>query len=259
MKVTVCELPNTWTRDEQIWQDLISHLETEQPDLLLLPEMPFFEWITRSDTPDPAQWEKAVKAHEDFEHKLDELPVPFVAGSRPVNIDHTFLNQGFIRPRNQALIPCHEKYYLPDEPGYYEASWYSRGNGNFERVSINGVNLGFMICTELWFTHRAREYMAQDVHIILCPRATPESENDIWVPGGRAAAIVGGAFCLSSNYNGPNVPGEDFGGTGWIIEPERGKILGLTSSDNGFVTLDIDPEDARQAKETYPRYVQGDG
>jgi N-carbamoylputrescine amidase len=255
MKVTVCELPNNWTRDDTLWNELKVHLSSENSDLLVLPEMPFYTWITRSGTLDTAQWDRAVEAHETWVRRLGELPVPMVAASMPVTLAGRRLNQGFIWTPQNGLQPCHEKYYLPDEPGYFEATWYHRGNGRFQAVRVNGVTLGFMICTDLWFTDRAREYKDQDVDILVCPRATPASRDDIWVPGGRAAAIVAGAWCLSANYNGPNVPGEDFGGAGWIIEPERGAVLGLTGRGQWLLTLNIDLEAARAAKKTYPRYV----
>lgn len=257
MKITVCELPNTWSRTDSCWQDLIHHLTSEKSEILLLPEMPFYEWITRSETIDPEKWHAAVKAHEKWINRFTDLPVSMVISSRPIIQNGSRLNQGFIWTRENGVIPCHEKYYLPDEPGYFEASWYSRGSGDFRVVCVNGLKIGFLICTELWFTTRAREYLAQGIDLLVCPRATPESEHDIWVTGGKAAAIVSGAWCLSSNYNGPNTAVEDFGGTGWIIEPERGNIMGLTSPDKWFLTLDIDPAAAQAAKKTYPRYVKG--
>jgi N-carbamoylputrescine amidase len=255
MKVTVCELPDNWTRNDTLWNALIDHLASASSDLLVMPEMPFYPWITRSEQADPAIWDKAVSAHDVWIERLKELPIDMVALSRPVIQGKHRLNQGIVWTRQDGVRPCHEKYYLPDEPGYFEATWYHRGSGRFQAGRINGVTIGFMICTDLWFTDRAREYKTQGVDILICPRATPASREDIWVPGGRAAAIVAGAFCLSSNFNGPNVPGEDFGGAGWIIEPERGAVRGLTDQQTWILTLDIDLEEARAAKQTYPRYV----
>jgi len=255
MKVTVCELPDTWARDETLWKKITAHLASENSDLLVLPEMPFYTWITRSDRVDPAVWDKAVSAHDAWIGRLAELPVDMVALSRPVTLDGCRLNQGIIWTRQDGILPCHEKYYLPDEPGYFEARWYQRGNGRFQTIQVNGIRIGFMICTDLWFTDQAREYKNQGVDILICPRATPVSREDIWVPGGQAAAIVAGAWCLSSNFNGPNVPGENFGGAGWIIEPERGAVRGLTDQRQWILTLEIDPEAARAAKQSYPRYV----
>ena len=256
MNVTVCELPNTWTINDNYWNRLTRHLDTEKSDLLLLPEMPFFEWITRSGDVNPDLWHKAVKAHDEWMSRLGELPVNMVITSRPVIETGKKLNRGVIFEKGKNVLGAHDKYYLPDEPGYFEASWYDRGDGRFEAAEINGLKIGFLICTELWFTAMARQYMKQGIDILVCPRATPKTEADIWITGGKAAAIVSGAFCLSSNYNGPNIPGEDFGGAGWIIEPERGSILGTTSSAKKFLTLDIDLSAAKKAKTTYPRYVK---
>lgn len=258
MNVTVCELPDNWTALPVYWERLCLHLETHASDLLVLPEMPFFSWITRSEpTPETHDlWDKAVLAHEQWIEKLTELPVDTIISSRPVIREGKRLNNGFIYSKTDGLIPAHDKYYLPDEPGYWEASWYERGDGSFDIARVNGVNIGFLICTELWFTARAREYLHQGIDILVCPRATPQSPVDIWVTGGKTAAIVSGAYCLSSNYNGPNTPVENFGGTGWIIEPERGDVMGITDRNNEFLTLPIQIEKAVSAKKTYPRYVE---
>jgi N-carbamoylputrescine amidase len=256
MKVTVCEVPNNWTDSDKYWNLLIQHLEQKQSNMLVLPEMPFFKWITRYIDVTPELWEQAVISHDAWIDRLNELPVELIIASRPAIENNQYLNKGFIFTRDKGIIFVHDKYYLPDEPGFYEASWYKRGKEDFNVVHINGIKIGFLICTEIWFTARARQYLKQDVDIIVCPRATPESKVDIWVTGGKAAAIVSGAFCLSSNYNGQNTQEENFGGTGWIIEPERGDVLETTSANQEFLTLDIDINDARKAKATYPRYVE---
>ena len=45
-----------------------------------------------------------------------------------------------------------------------------------------------------------------------------------------------------------------FGGEGWVIDPD-GKVLGVTSEAEPFLTVDIELEDAVRAKGTYPRDV----
>ncbi len=256
MNVTVCELPNNWIQTDLYWNRLCVHLAEKKSDLLLLPEMPFFEWITRTDTVNPDLWEKAVNSHDSWIGRLSELPVETIISSRPITENNTRLNQGFIYTQKKGYTPVHNKYYLPDEPGYFEASWYQRGDEDFQIVKVNEISFGFLICTELWFTAKARDYMKQDIDILVCPRATPETKVDIWVTGGKAAAIVSGAFCLSSNYNGANTRDENFGGTGWIIEPDRGNVMGLTEASQEFLTLEIDLTAAKLAKKLYPRYVK---
>jgi N-carbamoylputrescine amidase len=67
--------------------------------------------------------------------------------------------------------------------------------------------------------------------------------------------VVSGAYCLSSNFSGPAGHHGDWAGTGWIIEPEEGRVLGTTSCEVPFLTMDIDLDVAAAAKQTYPRYV----
>jgi len=67
--------------------------------------------------------------------------------------------------------------------------------------------------------------------------------------------VVSGAFCLSSNLSGSTPQGGDYAGLGWVIHPEEGEVLGLTSRDAPFLTVEIDLDDADRAKRTYPRYV----
>jgi N-carbamoylputrescine amidase len=91
----------------------------------------------------------------------------------------------------------------------------------------------------------------------LCPRATLAPSADKWLAGGRAAAVVSGAYCVSSNFTGPTAGDLDpWGGLGWIIEPEEGGVLATTSEDAPFRTIEIDRAVADAAKRTYPRYVR---
>lgn len=255
MKVTVCELANdpaTFARD---WEQLAAHMKTEQSELILLPEMPFFPWFAWSPEYDPDVWENAIKAHQDATPLLEKLSPAFVCGSLPVNTKGRRHNEAFIWDSKSGFRFAHTKYYLPDEEGYWEASWYERGEGDFEPIQAGTALLGFVICTDLWFFHHARSYGKKGVHLIACPRATPRSTLDKWLAGGQAAAVVSGAFALSSNKISQEEEEADLGGQGWIAGP-NGKVLGITSEEQPFLTLDLDLTKAEKAKETYPRYVK---
>ncbi len=255
MKVTVCELRNDVDALKEDWQALVGHVKKTGSEFVLLPEMPFFHWLARTRQVNSAQWEESVNAHDTWLSRLTELAPAGVAGTRPVLKDGKRLNEAFVWQKTTGCAGVHTKYYLPNEPEFWEASWYERGSGDFAAAAIKNTQVGFLICTELWFNKHAREYSQQGVHLLLCPRATPKSTVDKWIAGGRTAAVVSGAFCLSSNLGGSTVSGAEYGGTGWIIEPEEGAVLGVTSQQQPFLTLDINLCVAESAKHTYPRYV----
>ena len=80
-----------------------------------------------------------------------------------------------------------------------------------------------------------------------------DTEN--WIAAGKSAAIVAGAYCLSSNQSRPAGVLPDMGGAGWVIDPD-GSLLALTSATEPFVTVAIDLAYADSAKATYPRYLK---
>ncbi len=250
MKVTVCEMPDDPSEFEAEWERLSKHVRRESSDLVLLPEMPFAYWFCASPKFDAKVWGQAVKAHARWIGRLEELGAPVVLGSRPVNKGGRRLNEGFVwtRGRTEAV---HHKNYLPNEGGFYEASWYQRGDRTFTPFQASKWKSGFMICSDLWSMANARSYGKSGVNLIAVPRSTPEQSLEKWIAGGRVAAVLAGAYCLSSNRAGSR--GETrFAGTGWVIDPDA-KVLGLTSHAKPFVTVEIDKEKALKAKKTYPR------
>ena len=254
MKVTVCELnnePDDFARD---WDQLVAHVEAETSDLVLLPEKPFYSWFAWTRQVDLAVWQAAVNAHDNWEIRLRELSPAIVLGTRPVNAGSRRLNEGFVWESEYGYRAAHSKYYLPDDEGFWEASWYDRGDGDFTSVQSSKALIGFLICTEIWFMERARVYGKNGAHLIAIPRATEKASLEKWLVGGRTAAVVSGAFCLSSNRVNREGQRGNWGGQGWVIGPD-GEVLGLTSREQPFVTVEIDLREAECAKETYPRYV----
>jgi len=256
MRVTVCELPNEPAAHEDAWGQLLRHTREQGSEFVLLPEMPFHPWLAHSREGQPGQWEEAVAAHEAWLARMQDLAPAIVASTRPAILSGKRQNAGYVWETGRGARTVHTKYYLPDDPGFWEASWYERGDGDFSLAETSKGVVGFLICTEIWFNHHARAYGKAGMHMLLCPRATPTGTAPKWIAGGQAAAVVSGAFCLSSNLSGRTPEGGDYAGVGWIIEPDEGRVLGVTSAEQPILTLDIDLAEAERAKGTYPRYVQ---
>lgn len=254
MKVTVCQLRNQIPDFDKDWDNLVRHVQTEQSELVLLPEMTFFPWFAWASQVDATVWQQAIKAHEAWHQRLHELAPALVCGSSPVNEEGKRFNRAFVWDPKTGFNPVHDKYHLPDEEGFWENSWYDRGDGDFTPYTAAHVKIGFAICSEIWFFQHARVYGQQGIHLILCPRATPRETLDKWVVAGQAAAVVSGAFCLSSNRISSTHEEANLGGQGWIAGPD-GELLGLTSQAQPILSLEVNLELADLAKQTYPRYI----
>lgn len=251
MKVTVCQLHDGSAALENDWRQLVAHVRMEASDFVLLPEMPFFPWFAGSRTFDPAVWAAAVEAHNAWERRLTELAPAVVAASRPIDFGNERYNEGFVWERATGIRGAHAKAYLPNEEGVWEASWYHAATPDFVPVQVREERLGFLICTELWDLEQARLYGLERVQLLVTPRLTAAATLDKWLAAGRVAAILAGAYGLSSNRFAES---GDFGGQGWIIDPD-GAVLALTSAAQPFATATIDFDVARKAKSTYPRYA----
>lgn len=253
MRVTVCELRDDIQGFNDDWNALVRHVRDQRSKLVLLPEMPFHPWLARIRPYDEKVWQDAVEAHNRWLERLSELAPATVISSRPVNLNGKRLNEGYAWNQSHGYSPVHHKYYLPDDEGFWEASWYHRGDGEFTQIELDSHKLGMLICTEMWFMHRARAYGKAGVHVVAVPRATGRLTREKWLVGGRSSSVISGAFTLSSNHvsDDPNV---NLGGFGWIVGV-NGDVLGTTSRERPIVTVDIDLADAEAAKKTYPRYV----
>lgn len=255
MRVTVCQLSDVAGELAAQWDGLAAHCRAEGAELVVLPELGFSPWLAATDTPDPAAWDDSVTVHERWLERLPELGARVVVGSVPIVAGGRNHNAAFVWQPDGGVVHAHRKYHLPDEPGFHEARWYDPGPKEFTPVHTELAAVGFLLCTELWFTEHARAYAREGVEVLAAPRAVGMASLGKWLAGGRVAAVMSGAYCVSSNRGGVDERGFAWAGAGWIIEPEEGEVLGVTTADEPFLTRDIDLAVARDAKSTYPRYV----
>lgn len=257
VRVTVCELPDFETDAfEQRFAALLEHAERTRTDLLVLPELPFGPWLPARDPAErdrAAAWRDAADSHARWIDRLDGLDAA-VVGSRPVvraaSEGERRHNEAFVRADGETR-GVHLKSYLPDEPGFAEASWYAAGEGGFETVAAAGLEVGPLVCTDLWASHEVRRYGRQGAALLVNPRVTERRTTEKWLAGARTMGVLAGAYLASSNRSGA-AAGVTFGGAGWVTSPD-GTVLARTDEDAPFATVEVDPAVAERAKSTYPR------
>jgi N-carbamoylputrescine amidase len=253
MKVSVCQLPDELSTSDSPWRRLVRRIERDRPDIVLLNEMPFGPWIARGHTFDASVAAASVYLHETALSALSELPVAIV-GSRPVEARGKLANEAFLISRG-AYHVIHHKHYFPQEPGFFECSWFTPEKPGFEAVEYRGLRIGVLLCTELMFTEWARHYRRQGVHVIVSPRASCTSMR-AWDAAARMAAIVSGCYVLSSNRVSDSAGSEPrFGGRGFAYSP-TGELIGETSNSVPLISVDVDKGLVAEAQRNYPCYVR---
>ena len=253
MRITVCELPHEAGALATAWSRLCEHTWRHESELVLLPEFAMVDPLWEAPCFDARRWAMAEAASEGWLELHGELHAKYVVGTRPVTIGGRRYNQGYLWSRASGPVPLRRKYFLPAEPGGWEARWFEAGDADFPAFDAGPFSFGLNICTELWALESYAGYAADDVQAILAPRATAAATIAKWLSVGVVAAVRAGAFSLSSNRVDPSGA---CGGVGWIISPE-GDILATTSASAPHVTLDLDLMAPEAARGGYPRYVFG--
>jgi N-carbamoylputrescine amidase len=251
MRVTVCELPHEPEALADAWAALCEHTLRHSSELVLLPEFAMVDPLWQDEIFDAARWASAQTLSEVWLHRLAELGAAHIVGTRPVTIYGRPFNQGFLWSAAGGPRALRRKFYLPDEPGNWEARWFDRGDADFPEYHAGACSFGLNICTELWALETYAAYAARGVQLILSPRATASATTSKWISVGVVAAVRSGAFSLSSNRVDPTGA---CGGVGWIINPS-GHILALTTPEAPFATVNIDLSASAAARDDYPGYV----
>src|SRR3954468_12536794 len=131
MRVTVCELPHEPDLLTATWTALCAHTDAHGSQLVLLPELAMVEAVWEHDEFDPARW-SAVETLSDVQlGRLPELRAEFVVGTRPVRVNGRRSNQGYLWSAAHGVRPLRSKFFMPDEPGNWEETWFAPGDPRF--------------------------------------------------------------------------------------------------------------------------------
>ncbi|MDM9621997.1 carbon-nitrogen hydrolase family protein [Rhizobium sp. S96] len=253
--VTACavEWPDGLVVGSEQWRCCADAVSRLAPDILITNEMPFGAWLPKTLPYDQARAEAWAELHAQSLTALGEL-APAVISSRPVVHGGRLANEAFAL-ENGVYRFLHHKHLFPAEEGWQEDGWFAPSIPGFDTNVIAGLTVGVLLCTELMFPERARALGRQGAHLIAVPRASGRSMS-YWRTAGAMAAIVSGAYVMSSNRVG-SAYGEPpiFGGGGFAFDPSANPA-GDTRQDQPALRVSIDPDAAEAAKASYPVYVR---
>src|SRR5689334_13008870 len=117
MKVTVCELSDDEKSFRHDWEALSDHIDEHQPDLLLLPEMPFGRWIAYDRNVNAGAKHEFVEKHEQWLPRMEQLNVSLIVYSKPVFHGDKYFNTACLYEEGRGHQKLHSKAFFPEEPG----------------------------------------------------------------------------------------------------------------------------------------------
>lgn len=258
MKVSVCEVDSPI---DKFSRPFLESLAAEKSDLILLNEMPLGDWLANSKVFDQALFDKSVQLNRDGLEQLKEVGASILT-SVPCYENDLRINQAVV-VSDGKLSSSHAKQHFPCEAGFWETSWFSKGQSKFNPIEVNGVKIGVLLCTDSMFIEAARAYAKQGASIIVVPRATSGAGDDLWVSTLRVMAMHTGCYVLSSNRKSANAvqdksqvdAEQTFNGFGFIIDP-LGIVVAQTSANSPVISYELDLKLVDDQKLQYPCYVQ---
>ncbi|CAN5592065.1 hypothetical protein BH09GEM1_BH09GEM1_34480 [soil metagenome] len=150
LRVTVCELPHEPCALAFAWDALCAHTARQASELVLLPEFAMVDAVWEDERFDADRWCAVQSLSDAWVARLGELQAAHVVGTRPATADGRRCNQGFMWDVANGVTPLRSKFFLPDEPGGWEAGWFDRGDASFPAFRAGTLSFGLNICTELW-------------------------------------------------------------------------------------------------------------
>jgi N-carbamoylputrescine amidase len=247
VRVGFVEWPEGLTADDARWEALSAAVSAARADILVTNELPFGSWLADRAEFSRADAERSIAAHHAGLERLTALAVPAIISSRPVWNGERLANEAFVLEGGKVR-PLHRKQAFPKEHGWFEADWFAGDGSGFAVAEILGIKVGVLLCTEAMFNEQARFYGKQGASLIAIPRASGTSVGP-WKIAGAMAALVSGAYVVSSNR-----AGGQFGGHGFAYAP-GGSLLAETDSASPLQIIELDPAKATAAQRAYPCYV----
>lgn len=254
MRICMMEGPVDLAPEGATWDGIADRIGELAPDLLVTNEMPFGPWLAARPEYDAALAAESVRVHQAGLEALAALNVPAIVSSRPVPVGDRLANEAFAL-QGGRYTRLHHKQYFPQEPGFFEATWFQPALAGFDVFEVGGIRLGVLLCTELMFNERARRYGRDGAELIVVPRASGATIGR-WMTAGAMAALVSGCYVVSSNRAGRGADGQVFGGRAFAFQPD-GEPLAQTTDSESIVAIDVDPARSRAQQAVYPCYVKG--
>lgn len=233
--------------------DRLGEAKAMGADFAILPEIPVNPWspATQDASDDDAE-EPGGPRHAMQADAAREVGIGLIGGviQRLPETGERY-NTALVFDGQGTLLGIHQKWHIPEEPGFWETSHYSPGINPPGIIEGLGVPIGVQICSDLNRPEGVHIQAALGAELIINPRSTEEATYWKWKPVFQADAVTSCVYLVSVNRPRPEL-GVGIGGPSLAIEP-HGKVLLETTDPVSVVT--IDRQVVRDRRIEYPGYL----
>ena len=144
----------------------------------------------------------------------------------------------FVAPNGD--IKTYRKMHLPDFSVFDEWRYFRRWDGGIETWRVDGIDIGTMICYDVFFPEVARAYTYRGAKVLVAISATPDFSQPLFHILVRARAIENTTYFIWVNMVG-TYEGLGFAGASRVVEPLGKVLMDLPHMDEATAVAELDP------------------
>ncbi|MAJ45712.1 MAG: hypothetical protein CBC35_00110 [Planctomycetes bacterium TMED75] len=220
--------------------------------LAVLPELPLNPWSPATRSPRAEDAESIDGPRTRLQQAAAKAAgIGLVGGSILVNAKGVRHNTALLIDANGSITGTWEKAHIPDEPGFWEADHYERGETPLAALDGLGFPLGLQICSDMNRPQGSHLLAALGAEVILAPRATESATWNRWKPVLISTALTGCCWVATVNRPRPE-EGVLIGGPSFAVDPD-GQVL--IESTEPVTVFSYDPSALPAHGRSYPGYL----
>lgn len=223
--------------------DLVDQAAKKGAQIICLPELfrsPYFPQVptTVRDYSEPLGEVSKALSQAAAKHK-----VVLIGGSIFEKTgDGKRFNTALVYGTEGQLLGTYRKAHIPNDPGFYERSYFSEGDNGYQVFDTPWCKVGVLICFDQWFPEPARDLALNGAEVIFYPTAIGSVEGivqregnwqEAWEHAQRGHAISNSVVVAAVNRVGREGSTTFWGGS--FVCDAFGKTLARASDQEEIV------------------------
>src|SRR5246127_582879 len=166
------------------------------------------------------------------------------------------------------VVGVYRKMHIPDDPAYYEKSYFAPGDLGFRAFDTRVRRIGTLVCWDQWYPEGARLTALQGANILFYPTAigwhpTEKATHgagqlDAWRTIQRSHAIANGCYVAAVNRVGHEPPaagegdGIEFWGSSFLADPFGAIVAEAPVDREALLVAEVDLGRIEEVRRGWP-------